>query len=93
MTSEEIKNLKRGFGDNPIPSEQLIRITDGIWEVACQLAVANERNAPQPMTHAVKLIPIADKIALSCTCGMFLGTITDPNELMPVITEHLRAHA
>jgi hypothetical protein len=46
MTSKEIKSLKRGFGDieSRIEKEQLwYRIIDGIWEIAYQLAVLNER--------------------------------------------------
>lgn len=45
MTSEEIKNLKRGFGDALGESQEqfAIRAIDGIWEIAYQLAVMNER--------------------------------------------------
>lgn len=48
MTSEEIKNLKRGFGDVldwTEDQEQFAhRAIDGIWEIAYQLAVFNEHN-------------------------------------------------
>ena len=51
MTSEEIKNLKRGFGDVSDWTEDkeqfAHRAIDGIWEVAYQIAVMNEHTTSE----------------------------------------------
>lgn len=77
MTSEEIKNLQRGFGDAldwTEDAEQFAhRAIDGIWEIAYQLAVANECKTSGVLRGGVKghaiSVQYGSMTTLRCACG------------------------